>query len=231
VASPQIENGYTKIANEIMEKLSAYRISGREWQILLVIIRRTYGFNKKSDYISMGQFSKFTGMKRPDVAEQIKKLLGKNLIGVTQNPNSNGINSYIFQKDWQLWKALPKKLTVTQNPNTLLPKTLTKGVTQNPTHKRNNTKETITKEKERLIFPEGIDQKTWDDYLSMRKQIRKPATEQAKRLILLDLEKFKGQGHDPNDVLKQSIKNSWQGVFPLKKENKKESIGDGYKYL
>lgn len=146
MASPQLENGFTRIANEIMEHLASCRISGREWQVLLVIIRKTYGFKKKIDYISMGQFSILTGMKRPDVAEQIKKLLGKNLIGVTQNPNTNGINSYIFQKDWDKWKVLPKKLTVPQNPNPLLPKTLTEGVPQNPTHKRKNTKDTITKE-------------------------------------------------------------------------------------
>lgn len=144
MASPQTENGYTKIANEIMEALARYRLSGRERQILDVILRKTYGFNKKFDYISMSQFAQSTGMRRPDVAEQIKKLLGKNLIGVTQNPNTNNINMYIFQKDWQLWKVLPKKLTVTQNPNTLLGKTLTKvlGKTLHTKEK----KETITKE-------------------------------------------------------------------------------------
>ena len=151
MANPQPTH-FTRISNEIMEHLALSRISGREWQILLVIFRKTYGFQKKSDFISMSQFAKLTGMKRPDVAEQIKNLLGKSLIGVTQNPNSNGINSYIFQKDWEQWKVLPKKQGVRENPNRVLGKTLTEGVRENPTYKRNNTKETNTKEKDYRSF-------------------------------------------------------------------------------
>ena len=210
MASPQIENGYTKISNEIMEHFASCRISGREWQVLLVIIRKTYGFNKKSDFISMGQFAKFTGMKRPDVAEQIKKLLGKNLIGVTQKPNTNGINSYIFQKDWELWRVLPKKLTVPQNPNTLLPKTLTK-VFPNTLH---------TKERRRFIPPtveevksycqernNGIDAQYWvDKYIACGWVI--------------------GKNRTPMKDWKATIR-TWE----KNNNDKKEKMSDGYKPL
>lgn len=109
--SPQLENGYTKIANEILDRLIPYRISGREWQVLLTIIRKTYGFNKKEDFISMSQFANLTGMDRPSVARQIKKLLSKKLIGVSQKGNTPA-NSYIFQKDWTKWGVLSKRATV-----------------------------------------------------------------------------------------------------------------------
>ena len=66
------------------------------------------------------------------------------------------------------------------------------------------------------ILPEWIEKELWEDYLIMRKQIRKPPTDRAIVELLKDLEKFKAAGDNPNEVLKQSIKNSWAGVFPLK---------------
>ena len=60
MASPQLENGYTRIANEIMNALIKYRIAGEQMQCLLHIIRQTYGWGRKSDKISITQFEKAT---------------------------------------------------------------------------------------------------------------------------------------------------------------------------
>jgi len=79
-------------------------------------------------------------------------------------------------------------------------------------------KETI--QKKRVILPGFIDMGLWDDYLDMRKKIRKPATEKAQELLIEDLSKLNTDGNDPNEVLRQSIKNSWQGLFPLKDKPK-----------
>lgn len=55
MASPQTEDGYTAIANEIMEALIAAELSGQEFRIALLVIRKTYGFKKKEDAISLSQ--------------------------------------------------------------------------------------------------------------------------------------------------------------------------------
>ena len=55
----------------------------------------------------------------------------------------------------------------------------------------------------------------WEAFEEMRKKIRKPMTEYAKKLILKKLSTLKD---DPNEILEQSIMNSWQGIFPLRKE-------------
>lgn len=47
MANPQCENGFTKIANELMEALAKIRIPGEARQVLDVIFRQTYGWNKK----------------------------------------------------------------------------------------------------------------------------------------------------------------------------------------
>lgn len=77
MASPQIENGFLKIANDIWDALARIRISGEEWQILNVVIRKTYGFNKKEDRISLSQFALSTGLKKPNIIRARQKLLSK----------------------------------------------------------------------------------------------------------------------------------------------------------
>ncbi len=66
------------------------------------------------------------------------------------------------------------------------------------------------------ILPEWINNETWNDFLEMRTKMRKPPTEKAKGLLIKDLEKLKNEGHDPNEVLNQSIMRNYTGVFPLK---------------
>lgn len=46
MASPQTENGHIDIANEIADKFCSYRLSGQEWQILWVLLRKTWGWKK-----------------------------------------------------------------------------------------------------------------------------------------------------------------------------------------
>lgn len=68
---------------------------------------------------------------------------------------------------------------------------------------------------------------TFVDFLEMRKKIRKPTTDRAEKLILKDLHK-----HPINDAIKMlenSIVNSWQGVFPLKENQKYDGIPEEWK--
>jgi len=80
--------------------------------------------------------------------------------------------------------------------------------------KLNNTKLNNTKLK--ITVPAYLDEALWNDFIDMRKKIKRPATDRAKELLIKDIEKLKTAGDDPNDVLRQSIKNCWQGLFPLK---------------
>jgi phage replication O-like protein O len=111
LANPQIENGYTKIANEILEALAHTRIPGEARQILDVIFRQTYGWGKKQDRISLTQFVKSTGIKKPHVIRSIKKLQEMNIITVAQKGN-DFILTYCLNKNYDNWNLLPKKVTL-----------------------------------------------------------------------------------------------------------------------
>ena len=149
--NPQLENGYVKIANEIMEAFGKYRIPGEQRQILDVIIRKTYGFNKKEDMISNSQFVIATGLKKPSICRAINALIDKNIVSKKDNKR---IPSYQFNKNYHTWKPLAKKLTVSKKVNPVLAKKLP-------------TKDTSTKDKEHTAFNNADEV---DFYLTRKKR-------------------------------------------------------------
>ena len=85
----------------------------------------------------------------------------------------------------------------------------------NKGNKENNKDNTIE-------LPEWLDGTLWNDYLEMRKSIKKPATLKAQKIAINKLVEFKEQGSNPNAIVEQSIMNSWQGLFPLKEQQVKQ---------
>jgi phage replication O-like protein O len=150
MANPQSEYGHTRIANEIMEALGHIRIPGEAMQVLLVILRQTYGWNRKTDAISLSQFVEKTGMLKPHIIDSIKKLINMNIVtekgkAVTEKGNELG-KIFEFNKDYDTWKPLPKKVTlpkkvktVTEKGNVPLPKKV-------PTKTSIKTKKSIMRE-------------------------------------------------------------------------------------
>src|SRR3990167_1257137 len=106
--TPQLENGFIRIANEIWEALGSYRLSGEEWLILNCVIRKTYGFQKKQDYISLSQFQEYTKLNRPAVARAIKKLVSKKILGSIKKDTSCP-TLYWFNKLFKEWIPSIKK--------------------------------------------------------------------------------------------------------------------------
>lgn len=71
-------------------------------------------------------------------------------------------------------------------------------------------------QKQETTLPEWLDAGVWNDFLAMRKQIRKPMTERAKTLMLSKLQRFRDAGHDVHAMLENSIVNCWQDVYEPK---------------
>ena len=72
------------------------------------------------------------------------------------------------------------------------------------------------KHKEKTALPPWLDSELWEDYLDMRKKLKAAPTEKAKKLLISKLDKLKSEGQDPDEILKQSIENSWKGLFEVK---------------
>lgn len=136
MASPQKENGFTPIANEIMEALVGAGLNGTELSVVLHVLRKTYGYGKKEDWISYTQFEKATGKARPNVWKSIGSLVTKKILVTEKQPQRT---VYRLNKDYSQWVVTKSKL-VTKKKRTSYEKE-TQLVT-----KSKHTKETITKE-------------------------------------------------------------------------------------
>lgn len=100
MANPQKENGYTAIANELLEQLVKACLLGSEYKIVLFVIRKTYGFHKKEDKISLSQFQEGTDLSRVTVVKTLKNLIIKGIL--VKSP----ILAYKVNKDWEKWKLV-----------------------------------------------------------------------------------------------------------------------------
>ena len=141
MANPQKENGYTGVANEILEKLLLAKLNGTEWEVLMCVIRKTYGFQKKEDWISYTQFEKMTGKSRPNIWKAINGLVTKSLLVTNKQPQKT---FYRFNKDYSQWVVTKKRL-VTKKKRTSYEKEIQLVTKAQPT-KETSTKETSTKE-------------------------------------------------------------------------------------
>jgi len=65
-------------------------------------------------------------------------------------------------------------------------------------------------------LPEWVPEEEWDDFVCMRQEIKKPLTDRAKTLAVKTLGELKNAGNEPSAVLKQSVLNSWSGLFEVK---------------
>lgn len=177
MANPQAENGHVDIAHEIIEALARYRINGEAWQCLLVVFRKTYGWKKTEDEISLSQFSQMTGLKRPNVSRAISALVSKKILCVIKE-DTTFANKYRFNKDFESWTPVIKKDTGggIKEDNEVVSKKIRMGVSKKIHTKETSTKETIQMSgKPDIPYGEIIDylnSKTGQHYLSTSKDSR-----------------------------------------------------------
>lgn len=110
MANPQPDK-FTTLSNEILEALCKHRIPGEVRQIIDVVIRQTYGWNKKTAPLNLARFALMTGLKKPSIIRSIHKAKDHGLIYISAN------GEYGFQKDFDQWKPFTKVLTIYKSAN------------------------------------------------------------------------------------------------------------------
>lgn len=119
MSSPQKENGFTPIANELFEAFYRCKLLEYERVCIMHIWRKTYGWNKKEDWVANSQFSEETGIPRPHITRTLKALKDKKIVTLLGNKIS-------INKDYDKWKVewrkLPHQVTgITSPGNDSLP--------------------------------------------------------------------------------------------------------------
>lgn len=141
MASPDIKNGYTPIANELMEALAMARVPGQQFRVLMVILRKTYGYKddngrrKTTDWIAVTQFVEATGIEnRGSINNLLSELADKNMIRTKKGMAGQMVG---LQKDYEKWrfdvKLTPKPKPVKKAaPKKEIPKPQPKKKTTKP---------------------------------------------------------------------------------------------------
>lgn len=138
-----MDENFTRISNDILEALSRTYLTQYEWRLLMCLFRKTYGHQKKEDWIAPSQIVLMTGIHKAHVSRSLGLLIKRNI--VTKRGNQIGFNKYHTQ-----WEELPNGATNHRLPNGVTSVTkrgtiVTKrGISELPNGA--DTKETITKE-------------------------------------------------------------------------------------
>ena len=112
-ASPQVEDGFTRVANELLEAILRFGFTQRQLLVLLTVIRKTYGFGKKEDDMSASQIAAMCSMHRPHVATVLGELDRMNVI--SKSPGRYGMLIGV-NKQYSNWLPIERATKVGAGP-------------------------------------------------------------------------------------------------------------------
>ena len=104
--NPQLENGYTRIANEILDALCKFNLILGQRQVFDFILRKTYGYGKKEDRISLSQISIGTGLSKRSVIYNLQNLEARQVIVIKKHQGrgrNKETNTLSIQKNYKKW--------------------------------------------------------------------------------------------------------------------------------
>jgi phage replication O-like protein O len=116
VANPQKTNGYTAIANEIIEAVTKVQFNSTQIRIILVVWRYTYGFNRKQHEISETFIVKATNISKRYISSELNKLIDMKVITLIRPSTYTKPKVIAFNKNYEEWKT--NRTTVQQVNNT-----------------------------------------------------------------------------------------------------------------
>ena len=239
-----------KCPNVLVDKLMGEILSPSAACVVLTIWRLTEGVRERHQAsIPTETFMRVTGTKRKNTAYQyVNEAVQSGLVTVKKEQGK--VNIYSINKDCPLWygnevvaESVPttESATSVDKRNIVVAESVT-GLAESSGGKRNTYKDTVNKdsikdkkkEKPKPKFdalsypvPSFIEQENWNDFVAMRKEIKKPLTETACKRLVKSLIEFDANGFDVNDSLNSSIMNQYQGVFEKNRKQSQQSNNQG----
>lgn len=102
MANPQLKNGHTRIANEIFDHIMKTNLNGTQFRLVLAIWRYTYGFQRKTNEMSISFLSKIINVNRTQLNRELVTLIDRNIISVI-GIGSKGARIMGFNKNYKEW--------------------------------------------------------------------------------------------------------------------------------
>lgn len=240
-----------QIANAVIDEYLS-QMSGNALKCYILIVRKTRGWQKTHDSLSISQIQKFTGIRKEETVQKaINELIDLGLIG---KQSRIGLpNEYFLISDPKKGvtpppkngvppeNGAPPKKGVTPPPkmgvgpppkkgghiNTKNKKQISTNVDINTAHEKTAKKPTKHEADLALLAEHGITGQIAEDFLTIRKAKRQPLTETAMRLIASEAQKV---GMTAFQAVVFSIGNGWGSFRADWVRNKtfaKQSGGNG----
>ncbi|GKV66719.1 MULTISPECIES: replication protein [unclassified Sporosarcina] len=141
MANPQIEEGYTRIANEILGEVMKLNLNGTQFRLVMAIWRYTYGFQRKGHEMSLSFLVEAISASRSQVTRELNALIDKRII-VVVGVGKGGSRKLGFNKNHTEWERGTLN-RVYPNPSTEVYSNQGTEVYSNPSTKKERTKERI----------------------------------------------------------------------------------------
>ena len=104
----QLEDGFTRIANEILDHLMKTRLNGTQNSIIQCVIRNTYGFQRKSHEMALSFISNATGIHKDLIKREIDKLIKFKVIQVFKEADFRSTREIGINKNTSDWEVYSK---------------------------------------------------------------------------------------------------------------------------
>lgn len=117
--NPQLEDGYTRISNELLEAICRSDFNGSQMRILMLFIRASYGYGKKQAAFPIEYIQQQTGLSERNARRAVGGLIDGNVLTVKEEAVRGKARILQLNKKYSSWKAfLPDRID--QNDRTEL---------------------------------------------------------------------------------------------------------------
>lgn len=121
MANPQLNNGHTRIANEILNEIMKVNLNGTQFRLVLAIWRYTYGFQRKTNEMSINFLADLIKASRSQVNRELAFLIEKNIV-IDTGIGSKGARILGFNKNYKEWGEGEQETVSVPVPKTEKPK-------------------------------------------------------------------------------------------------------------
>lgn len=187
--------------NSIIDELLP-ELSHSELKCYLCVLRKTKGWNKEEDAISVSQFMKVTGLSNKAVISACESLVEREILERKSGDRNTGIYSIKTYKTTTSEKSSPvKNFPATSEKSSHTINNIKNNI-QN-TNKKNTKKSDLD-----LLADFGITGQLADDFIVLRKAKKAPITETALKGYQSEADKA---GISICEAVAIAIKRNWQG--------------------
>lgn len=195
--------------NSIIDELLP-ELSHSELKCYLCVLRKTKGWNKEEDAISVSQFMKVTGLSNKAVISACESLVEREILERKSGDRNTGIYSIKTYKTATSEKSsLVKNFPATSEKSSPVTSEKSSHTINNIKNNIQNTNKKNTKKSESdLLADFGITGQLADDFITHRKACKAPITETALKGFQREADKA---GIPLAEAITISIERNWRG--------------------